>query len=85
MKVTMLTTIDNPYDPFEDFDRWNAFDIANGYHSCAYVDRIANTSFDMSDEDETLAIENAIDEILKLNVLGIYKKVVKEVKDKESK
>lgn len=71
----MLTTIDNPYDPFTQFDDWFAFDELKGYHSCSYLARIAKTSYELSEEEQSLAIEQAIDEIVELNVLGIYKKV----------
>jgi hypothetical protein len=71
----MLTTLDNPYDPFKQFDEWYAFDESMGYHTCSYVARIAKTSNELSEEDESLAIEQAINEIISLNVLGIYKKV----------
>ena len=75
MLVSMLTTLDNPYDPFKQFDEWYAFDESMGYHTCSYMARIAKTSNELSEEDEDLAMEQAIDEIISLNVLGIYKKV----------
>lgn len=74
-----LTTIDNPFDPFDEFRSWYAFDIQNGYNSCAYLDRIARTSESFSDEENREEIERAIDEIIKYDFLGIYKKVVKEI------
>jgi hypothetical protein len=75
-KDVMLTTIDNPFDPFTHFDEWKAFDEVKGYNSCSYLARIVKSSDELSEADEALAIEQAIDEIVKLNVLGIYKKVV---------
>lgn len=75
---SMLTTIDNPFDPFTQFDDWYLFDIEHGYYTCAYLARIARTSDELSPLDEALAIELAIDEIVNLNVLGVYKKVVKK-------
>ena len=75
---TMLTTIDNPYNPFLQFDEWYAYDESRGYHTCAYLARIAKSSDELSEEDESVAIEEAIDEIVKFNILGIYKKVTKE-------
>jgi hypothetical protein len=75
MKASMLTTIDNPFNPFTQFDQWYAFDQQKGYCSCSYVARIAKTSNELSDQDEAIAIESAIDEIVKINTLGIYKKV----------
>ena len=32
-----LTTTDNPYDPFTQYDAWYRFDEGKGYHSCAYL------------------------------------------------
>jgi len=78
MKESMLTTSDNPFDPFTEFDSWFTFDMSNNYNSCSYLARIAKTSDDLSDADNALAIEHAIDEIVELNLLGIYKKAVKK-------
>ena len=73
-----LTTIDNPFDPFTDFDKWYAFDEAKGYHSCSYLARIVKTSSAFSDDDQIRETNRAIDEIIKLNPLGIYTKVSRE-------
>ena len=70
-----LTTIDNPFNPFTDYDRWNAYDEAQGYFTSNFLARIVITSSDLSEADQDLAIENAIDEIVRENVLGIYRKV----------
>lgn len=81
MLRSMLTTIDNPHDPFTNFKAWFSYDIASGYHTSAYLARIAKVPESLSDADQLLAIEEAIDEIVKENVLGIYKKVTKEFPD----
>ena len=73
----MLTTEDNPYDPFTQFDDWYAYDERKGYHTCSYLERIAKPAPDLSPSDQIFAINSAIDEILKYNILGIYKKVSK--------
>ena len=73
-----LTTIDNPFDPFDDFDKWFAFDEAKGYHTCSYLARIAKTCDEFSDEDQNEEVNRAIDEIIKYNLRGIYKKVTRE-------
>jgi hypothetical protein len=72
----MLTTIDNPFDPFTQFDDWNAYDEAQGYYTCAYLARIVRSSYALSDRDQATAINQAIDEIVQMNLLGLYKKVV---------
>ena len=74
----MLTTIDNPYDPFEQFDSWILFDMEKGYNTCAYLDRIAKTSSQLTDEENSKEIERAIDEIIKYDLFNRYKKVYSE-------
>lgn len=71
----MLTTSDNPYDPFEQFQSWFLFDVEKGYNSCAYLGRIARTSEQLSDEENNIIVEEAIDEIIKYDFRNIYKKV----------
>lgn len=70
-----ITTKDNPYNPFTQYDEWEAWDIQKGYHTNSYVGRIAKTSVALSEADQMLEIERAIDEILELNPLDIYEKV----------
>ena len=71
----MLTTFDNPFDPFEQFVSWNLFDMEKGYNTCSYLSRIANLSEDMSQKEENDEIERAIDEIIRYDFMNIYKKV----------
>lgn len=71
----MLTTIDNPYDPFDQFDLWFMFDVEKGYNTCGYLARIAKITDDMSEKEEDIEIERAIDEIILYNPLHIYKKL----------
>ena len=77
-KEYMLTTVDNPYDPFTHFDEWLRYDIGKGYNTCNYLARIVQTSNELSDELNDRAINDAIDEICEYNWLGIYKKVTKD-------
>ena len=51
MEMCMLTTTDNPYDPFTQYEAWYRFDEDNGYHSCAFLARIARTSDQLSDKE----------------------------------
>lgn len=75
----MLTTFDNPFDPFEQFTSWYLFDVEKGYNTCSYLARIAHFSDDMTEKEEDEENERAIDEIIRLNPLNIYKKVVKDI------
>ena len=71
----MLTTVDNPYDPFTEFDEWLVWDTSAGYHTPGFLARVAKTSDDLSEPDQQVAIQAAIDEIVEENVLGVYRKV----------
>ena len=70
-----ITTNDNPYDPQSQFSQWFLYDTTNGYNTCAYLSRIAKTSEQLSDEENEIENERAIDEIIKLDFMNIYKKV----------
>lgn len=74
-KACRLTTVDNPFDPFEQFDEWLNYDSINGYNSCALLARILKTSEQFTDQENEEAVEDAIDEILKYDFQGLYKKV----------
>jgi hypothetical protein len=72
----MLSTSDNPWNPFTHFKEWYSWDMAHGYNTSGLLDRVAKTSMDLSDADFERAIEDAIDEIVKYNVSGVHIKVV---------
>lgn len=74
----MLTTFDNPFNPFEQFNSWFLFDVEKGYNSCSYLARIANLSDDLSQDEVDKEIERAIDEIIKYDFMNVYKKVTKQ-------
>lgn len=79
MEHSRLTTVDNPHDPFDDYAAWFAFDASSGYHTPSFLARILQDSDQLSDADLEVAIENAINEIVKENVLGIYRKVTRVI------
>ena len=75
----MLTTFDNPYDPFDDFVKWFLFDIEKGYYTCSLLGRIARSSEEFSVVEEKEETERAIDQIINHDFLNIYKKVTRNV------
>lgn len=81
MNQCMLTTFDNPFNPFDQFESWFLFDVEKGYNSCGKLARIAKLSQDMSDKEYLEETERAIDEIILYDPLNIYKKLKKEVRD----
>lgn len=77
----MLTTIDNPFDPFEQFTSWFLFDVEKGYDSCGRLMRIAKLEDDMTQKEIDEEVERAIDEIIKYDFMNVYKKVTNNIKD----
>lgn len=75
MDECRLTTMDNPYDPFDNFTQWLLYDNEMGYNSCGKLDRIAHISNDMTEQEKNAEIERAIDEIILYDFLNIFKKV----------
>ena len=77
MNDVMITTFDNPFDPFEQFDSWFAFDVEKGYYSCSKIARIAQLTDDMSEVEMQIEKERAIDVLIKNDFLNIFTKVYK--------
>ena len=74
----MLTTFDNPFNPFEQFTSWLLFDKEKGYNTSEYLARIAHLTDDMTQKEENEEIERAIDEIMMTNPVDIYRKVTRK-------
>lgn len=78
MRKSFPTTLDNPYNYFTQFDEWNAFDIQKGYNTCAYLARVVEMIVGLpknpSEAETTEAINKATDEIVRVNVNGLYTK-----------
>ena len=72
MDEYMLTTSDNPFNPYTQWDEWYAYDTGAGYHTSAYLARVVRSSDELSESDQSLAIKEAIDDILEYNVTGNY-------------
>ena len=79
----MLTTFDNPYDPFEEFTLWLMFDKEMQYNTCEKIARIARSSDEFSTIEDKLETERAIDEIIDYDFLNIYKKVTRTIEKPE--
>lgn len=77
-KKCRVTTIDNPFDPFTQFDSWYAFDVEKGYYTCSRIARLTNFTDEMSEIERDNENESAIDKLIEIDVLDIYKKIVKE-------
>jgi hypothetical protein len=74
-EVFMLTTVDNPFNPFTEWAEWFAYDEKLGYHTCALLARVTATSDELSDVDQDQTVQQAIDEVVQYNVSGMHRKV----------
>ena len=79
----MLTTFDNPFDPFDEFVKWFLFDVEKGYYTCSRLARIARYSEEFSEKEEKEETERAIDEIIDNDFLNIYKKVTRNIESEK--
>ena len=78
MRESMITTVDNPFSPFEQPNEWYTWDVSHGYYSRELLARIAHVSDDMSDSDIELITSQAIDDIVRLDLTNRYRKVSRE-------
>ncbi len=85
MSKVMLSTNDNPFDPFEQFTSWDLYDKEKGHNSSELLAKIAHFSDDMTEKEEDYEIERAIDEIIKYDPLNKYIKVTKQTATEEAK
>ena len=68
----MLSTVDNPYDPFTQWDEWLAYDYAKGHHTCEYLARISANSTDLSESSQQYYDNLAMKEIINNDPIGLY-------------
>ena len=74
----LLTTIDNPYDPFEQFSLWLLFDKEQGYNTIDYLGRVLKLTPEMTRKEEEEAYDQAVDTIIANDFLNIYKRVFRQ-------
>lgn len=80
MARTLVTTTDNKFNPFTQYERWAAYDeVECGYYTMAYLARIAAVSPDLSESEMDQAIEDACDEICEMDLRFISPVTGKEV------
>lgn len=73
----LLTTTDNPYNPWTDWDMWYAYDERMGYHTCAFLARVMSDAEGMTEAEEDRAYNDAANEIIKYDPFGLYAKISK--------
>lgn len=64
MEKYRLTTTDNPYDPFLNWDEWYFYDLSKGYNTCERLARLTKPVFQLPDEAIESEIEEAIEQLI---------------------
>lgn len=79
-KPFMLTTIDNPYNPFQDFVNWYVFDVMKGYNTSAYLARLISSFSDevYTQKEERIITENFINYIVSTDSSNMYLKIYED-------
>ena len=78
----MLTTIDNPYNPFDNFEQWYMFDELQARREnrptcCSYLARVDCSSDEVSEAEQRQTMNDIIDEIVQLNLSGKFIKITR--------
>lgn len=60
----MLTTRDNPYNPFEQWDQWVAFDEKMEYFTCGLLARFSKDSSEEHENIRKMEIRRAMIKVL---------------------
>lgn len=75
-----LTTIDNPYDPFNDFIHWFLFDVGHGYNTCGILATLAPDIDELSEPESIRETNHTIDFIIQYDFSNKYKRVERTLK-----
>lgn len=78
-----ITTIDNPFNPFVDFDNWFLFDVEKHYYTLSKLARLSNVTDSMSSKEEAKEVERAIERLIEIDPLDLYVKVYKSDTESE--
>jgi len=65
MRLVWITTLDNEFNPFEEFDKWKQRDEELGYDTCSTLDRIHGSTIELSNELNEILLEKTIDNLLR--------------------
>lgn len=76
-KAVALSTSDNPYNPITQYDDWYRYDnVEHSYGTESYLDRVCHTTKELGEEVYRQDIEDAIDDIVRYDLISwMYKDV----------
>lgn len=60
MEDTMLTTIDNPYNPFTQWEQWYTYDMTSGYNTCGMLGGLVKDNNEFNDGTAQLVMNDIV-------------------------
>lgn len=78
MKRVNITTKDNPFNPFDNFVEWFLYDTEKGYFTSSKIARLTKQEEYITEEEESKALEEAIDRLIEIDPLNIYIKIERD-------
>lgn len=79
-EIVYLTTTDNPWNPFTNWDEWYTYDMMMGYDTCGKLDRISTFLPTMPDPVNTEELHSAMDRLIEIGAIGYNGRVSEYVK-----
>lgn len=64
MEKFRITTTDNPFNPFTQWDDWYFYDLSKGYNTCERLARLAKTSNELPNEANESEVEFAMNQMI---------------------
>lgn len=77
-KTARLSTVDNPYNPFTQWEDWLNYDLTAQHDTCAVLSRHCYTSDMLTDEENRAEVNRAIDEIVAMDPTNQFIKVYED-------
>ena len=79
MERYILTTIDNPYDPIDEFEKWDEFDKSHGYYTNQRLAKIQQPVSALTDVENQRIINGSVDDFIRLfqqDGSNLYRRIV---------
>ena len=76
----MLTTLDNPFDPFNEFTSWYMFDCEKGHNTSSRLARIAEIDSEMTQKE----IEEEMDRVMNLIIKYDFEDKYIKIQEKQT-
>ena len=75
--IYMITTTDNPWNPFTDYDAWNAYDERCGYNTARTLAALTPNAPELSAAQNQYDINAAMDQMCYYQLTGSDAKYIK--------